>query len=1361
MIRQKKEARQIFVVSIFIISIFLTCTPLFYNFNSIFTNYQNKDLNNNEIKDVSTNSNPYLNDYYITGSGNDQQVRVYATNTSTSNINNQNHFDIPSMSSIDNTFLASGDFNFTFQNNYTTSHVMEDTYPLNATDFIYYNMNTAGGYSSIALANGSSSNLGLGVLTDNVISQSSSSLIHAENGIINLTLNADFSNTVFKNTPTGINLNFNRNLIIGFILSVIFDISRNATLTIMMKDSTSSSWVNVTDPIFLDSTSGTLDIEQKIVNENLKYVNLTNVNDVQFYFKRFDTSNYNITLYELHDKSIYGFDLPITNTNSVALEFDLKGLSSTVNGFNAWIRTLNLTKALNTQLNVTLYKANATIARTSANLRANSMSPEYSEKIDSFILDYNAYHGDYIHYFRFNTSKTSNLGLYNYFIVIYSNSSEPVYSLATIPRETFGDPDERIDMQLKMSSDNGTTWVNAYKIIPNGYHSEQLDASPFILNVTRGYMPSDFYMSKDNNLNIQGIQVENLAITTGIYATSSALTWGLGRWNNDFPTEITNNTVNDFRINLNWNNSVIKGFQFNVSYFAKAYWKESALLSYNVSYNTIPRWQFNFTFDSNNANFNQWDFYEFWFVYPHYFDATNLTSPSSGDIFNLTGGEVKLSNVLLDKTVVNSTLATSGAYILYATSPNIINKMHSYIDYYGNLLETNGFMYGDNMTVRLDILDQDGRIPNGGLANVSLFYPDNNTKYPGTDKSSSNPINIDNTKTYSFNNDTILAINQAVPLNNYYLGFFWSNGTAIGCKTLKVYIKSYDIQLDDLFYEPKFNVNVLSGIVSKVYDNYSLLLATVNETTGTTNPDFYAVNQSGLNQEYNIKVSGNKIPIMLKSFLQNETVLNPGETVKFSSIIQNLNELVNLDVSINVKLVALGNENWIINETTSSIQKLALKGDPSGYDTKKFSVKLQIPDFQPDGTWRGLNAPIRKGGAKTIVTIYIGNKIAGVYKSPDYSILINDHENVFEGYIVALKYNTGITSASIVKSFQRDECAYLPGSTKIFANIYDPNLLSSYSQINKSFNLKMNSKFNNIASNPEIPIKGEIFNLTAILTSEFGTPLENENVTLQYFDQSNWINLTSQLTGINGTLLFSIDSLYLNEEDNYLFRLLWSGTQFMSGSTDNYTMAIHRQISSISLDLNQNDVQIYRNGITTFNIRIVNNGDATLKITALDFNIEPNLDYQVVQLDNLVLDHLAPNESALVTLEVKVSNVQQFSVYLSVNTQNILTLENATFNTSKNFDTFEQPLSNFFQGAIALITFAIFACIAIITYIIVRRSIRAIETPLEEPIQKKRRRGRYLPVAEIPKEIEEEEKEESKTDLDSLLEEEGLKDKDK
>jgi hypothetical protein len=85
-------------------------------------------------------------------------------------------------------------------------------------------------------------------------------------------------------------------------------------------------------------------------------------------------------------------------------------------------------------------------------------------------------------------------------------------------------------------------------------------------------------------------------------------------------------------------------------------------------------------------------------------------------------------------------------------------------------------------------------------------------------------------------------------------------------------------------------------------------------------------------------------------------------------------------------------------------------------------------------------------------------------------------------------------------------------------------------------------------------------------------------------------------------------------------------------------------------------------------------------------------------------------------------------------------------------------------------------------YIYAKRTTKKIETPIEEPSKKKPRRGRYVSVSELPKEETKEEtkklpaKKASKklskkqkqkdiktekpaTDLDSLLEEKGLKDK--
>ena len=99
--------------------------------------------------------------------------------------------------------------------------------------------------------------------------------------------------------------------------------------------------------------------------------------------------------------------------------------------------------------------------------------------------------------------------------------------------------------------------------------------------------------------------------------------------------------------------------------------------------------------------------------------------------------------------------------------------------------------------------------------------------------------------------------------------------------------------------------------------------------------------------------------------------------------------------------------------------------------------------------------------------------------------------------------------------------------------------------------------------------------------------------------------------------------------------------------------------------------------------------------------------------------------------------------------------------------------------------FTIFGILALVTYLFVKKTKKYVETPIEEPSKKKQRRGKYLSVSEIPTKTVEAEKEEKpskektdkkitkkklkeikpdkkkSTDLDSLLEEKGLKDEDK
>jgi hypothetical protein len=581
----------------------------------------------------------------------------------------------------------------------------------------------------------------------------------------------------------------------------------------------------------------------------------------------------------------------------------LKGESSAVNGFYAWIRTLNLTEALTAELNITLYEANTTITRTQANLISNNLKPNNAKLIDSMIIDYS---GDSLSYFEFNQINTQNLKLYNYFIVIKSNHTDKIFSLVTLPRQTFGDPNFTVDHQLRTTNNDGLTWSVAKKEVTPTYMSEELDATAFKLNVTRGYMPSDFTNPDDNQdtLRIQDISIEDQIISDPPYDVSSSLTWGKGQWNNNFTVEIES-VSNNLQIDLTWNSSIIQGFKFNVTYTVKGYWVENANSYYEVSYDTTPRWDLNYTLDLGDTNLENWNFLEFWFVYPNDWDAKNLTNPLYDDIYdevvNSTGGETNFdANPSYDFTAITSAVVNGidGTYSLNLTSSNLIYEMHSYINYNGILWETNGFMYGDNISVGVDIQGPGGTPPTNGNANVTLFYPDNSTIFPGAEMSSGAGVIKGSSLIYDFNNQTILDVTKDIPLlGNYYLGYFWENGSAVGCKKLKLYIDTYEVNMNSLFYEPILDKNILDGIVNKVYESYSMLIGTINVTDDKYYPDFYAVNNSDINQQFIYEINGEEIPILVKTFLQNETLLNPNEDIKISATIQNLHDFVDLKIA--------------------------------------------------------------------------------------------------------------------------------------------------------------------------------------------------------------------------------------------------------------------------------------------------------------------------------------------------------------------------------------------------------------------------------------------------------------------------------
>ena len=788
LIRREKKIKRIFFTTLFLIAILLSNVQILNNTNKLQDDKINNTFNENLLDNLPLSSDLNLDDN-IKGSGVNQDVRIYVSNQSENLQNNEGFFEIPSVPSED-MFLTYGDFNFTFQNNFTTNYIIEDDDALYANDFISFDYNS--GYSSVIwdapdtqIISGGPSDLMDGVIPTYI-------LMNATQGVLNFTISANFTDTTYTSGIINGNVEFNRSKILGLISSLIFELIDDANLTVRVRDYSQSNWKEIISALPINSSLGRQELRDHIINENLNFIDLSDTCFIRFIFERDDQSPFLAELNEYDMKSTYAFDLPITNSSYVALEMDLKGLNSTVNGFYAWIRTLDILEAANTHLNITLYRANDTVVRTDANLRNIDLGPNYNEMIDSVVV--NGYTGDEASYFEFDNANTNKLNLSNYFIVIKTNRTKQVYSLVTLPFYDYGD-DGSTEHQLKTTNNAGVKWTNAKKVIETTvlpYISDQLDASSFKLNVTRGYMPSDFIIGGNNTLRIQNMTIENVVINSYPYNESSFLTWGLGQWTHNFSTPIEDDPSNNFRVDFTWNSSITKGFKFVVTYSVNAYWIENALATYSVNYDEDPKWIFEYILDKTQQKFDNWSYMEFWYVYPNYFTAKNLTNPNYEQILNQIRGQSVLSeDPTKNKIIVpNHLTILNGIYSLNLTGFNFINNMHSYINYNNSLLETNGFMFGDNISVSVEIQDQNFEAPISGYANVTLFYP-NGTKYLNAELNSSAGTIKGSMLFYDFNNQTIINLTSAITVfGEYHLGFFWFNGSAIGCKELNIYIVS-------------------------------------------------------------------------------------------------------------------------------------------------------------------------------------------------------------------------------------------------------------------------------------------------------------------------------------------------------------------------------------------------------------------------------------------------------------------------------------------------------------------------------------------------------------------------------------------
>ena len=1345
MVRQKKDFKSILLILVIICLVVFSNLPMSKDLRQGSNKKEDNFITFNDNKE----NNPLLSSKLnltdpITGNGVNQSIRVYMDNKSIST-NNQRYFDINAPANIMN--LSSGEFNFNFGNNFTTEYIIEDDNALYPDEEYFDEYDFNSGTSNLSIYEGiEDPREGFDQLVDDD-SQTYWNISSSANGLVNFTIIANFSGVVGKTIPIErpVPINFNRKNIIGLILNFTYGLDKDANVTVKIKDFFyTGEFKTIVNKLNINSTLSPHDIDELFINENLNFINESDCVLIQFIFNRTGDKNFNVSLYEFDLRPFMVLELLITEQNDLALEFDLRGANSTINGIYVWIRTLNLTKAQNQLLNITLYKANATLDRDDL-FDNNLINPDLTGGL-LYSKEYTGYNADKLNYFKI---EKSNLDRFNYFIVIKTNSTD-VYSLVTLPQGDYGDGIDDFDHQLKNSTDGGISWSIALHQYALNY---ELDASQFKLNVTRGFMPSDF----NNSLKIQDKDITNDKITI---PNEPTLEWGLGHWNNSFTNPI-GNPLGYFRIVLSWDENIIQGFEFDVNYTVDAFRNENATSYYKAIYNQYPQWVFNYSLDLNSSKFNNWNFTELWFIYKDYFDAKNLTTPDYKDVYSDIGEEVDFSEqpnfkkVVIDTVIVNISDKTkyTGIYSLNLTSPNAIidSGMRSFINYNGILWETNGFMYGDNISVSVDIQDHNGLAPSNtnSYANVTLFYP-NGTKFLGAELyNNSGKISKDGSYlSYDFNNDTILNLNLNIPLaseiqgSDYSLGFFWTNGSEIGCKKIPIYIDAYNINITGLIYDRGIGKNTVSGTtLNNVLDDdkFTLLIASINETTGIYRPNFYPVKNLSISREFSYESSGIQVPVLMKSFLQNETILNPEEEINVKVSIQNIftEPPSALNVKISAKLVSLANNDWIIAENFSDTKRLEHFGDPN--DSKEFNVNLTIPKLEDDLTWKGINSPIRQGGAKTVISVYIENNFVGTYESNEYSLIINTTDDIFEGYILGIKYPSA--GRWVGQHFERSECIYMPNKTSILINIYDENYVSSYNQFVKNFNLSLDSEFTNI-NLPNNIKEGEIFNISSTLSTELGESLPFKSVTLQYDKNDNWINITSpKLTNINGSTSFNIDTKVITLKESMIFRLIWFGDGTILNNSKILNIPISIANDRISLSSQEDDSFVYNNKKSTITISIKNTGNSILKIVEDDISvdIDEDVDYEIISFDDTILNRFIPGESTTILIEIDVpdDDFKDFEIIVTITAVNIFSSKSTTQRKTINLDVASLTLYDYFIEYFIVIILAFFALVCVITYFYTKKLKKRIELPAKEIAEKRPRRGRYVKVSELKAKEEE------------------------
>ncbi len=1155
-----------------------------------------------------------------TGTGNAQEVRVYSTFVNNS-LNTNGSFPIDSPSS--NSRLTGTALNYTFKEDFTTLHQVT---PYSALDYP-------------RVLNGTWLNFAPGRLADAIIPTTYTgnftegtwanwdwahdnnpwtfSNYSSSGGAVSFDVFSDFSNLfvdswVFPGTG---NLILDQSMCEGLELNFMGNVSGSGITSVgytIQAWKWGTGWQPVGTGQVLNTTST---LHATIINPGTDYINAT----MGSHFRvTISSASFNLTLCEANATVKMVQELEISDTKQVAMSFDLLG-NATVRGFQVLIRTIG-TPSGSVTLNAGLYRANWTFPSETIDTMDKAAVPVGSP-LATYTSPINSVFNGII---TFNFSTPASCNISNYFIVISSSSSTVFYRIAAVPRNagtkhgevnsfpvyTDVDPDLKVrHILLNSSSGFGEHFWNQSYLGNDPQTQLRLNAAPFAINLSRGWVPSDVNMS-----------IQNILLTGADYTIAHEVPfngtpgwyWGRGFWNSLLPSPISNI---GWRIDvpLTWDQSKSQTIFFNVTFQAAAYAVEYVVPTFNITATTDPLWIINHTIAA--GAYANWTFDALALVYPKTWNSTSLRllNPSYAEVI-ASLSDANDTYYLHKATNATSILGVFGQYSFQVRSYNAIKRFQSHLNWNNtNYWETDSFMRGDNISVEFGAQIAGAPVRNGD-ANTTLFDP-----YGARLPAPNGTLAVggyDQIKTgltyYRYSNVNLYNTTLATPRGEYTAISKWFNGTEVGFNHTHVYIINYTPQIQSVDYDPDFGINFAEGISGQDANrdnSFDLTITTVNETTGKPR-NFLPL------KNWTTGSASNVFEYIRFQYANiNETVFQRGEQFEVNISIQSLYGVADIDVKVKFELVHYTRQEWRIFEATSDTITLHQWGQEGN------EVLINMTGTFPATDATGLNCPIRKGPILMKLTFFVSDRVVGSWSPKTPFIQVDGTDLTFEGQILTgylLNNHDGMT---FIAPLNRTEGVNVPGITHYFVSVMDSYGLSTETNSSLVVFGKALATFENVASLPLVPTVNRFFNLSGNLVSENPSlNLTGKNVTFQIFNAIThiWSDLLgvdafpNVTTGADGyfTKAFNASMLGLSN----LVRASYAGDDQHLAGTFNYTLTViqYNHVLQVLVDPH---LQISGNRQNYVAFWFFNSGNSTLENLQITVKNSQNYTMQVIEAD--------------------------------------------------------------------------------------------------------------------------------------------------